>query len=238
MMKRSLFAFGPAVALLLLGSTIASAGQVVYNQAPVPFNQTFTLWASDDNVLNGISTVYDDFTLGSTVPIDGVNWYGAWVDVISLVGAPSDALSWEIGFWADNLNFPGVNLELVSLSLVSVNAVSQGIHNWRNGQAEVFSFSAALPTPFVATAGTKYWLSIQEKSDITSQTVAFGWYEKDGLDGLSWQVFNGAAFAKTDRAFSLTTTVPEPGSMLVMGIGLLAIVPFRRWKSAERKAIN
>jgi len=85
-----------------------------------------------------------------------------------------------------------------------------------------------LTTPFLAQAGTTYWLSVQATMPFPPQ---WGWAGGTGGDGIAYQDFLGSrSQLPTDLAFRLTT--PEPSILALIGIGLAGIGFQRRRCSA------
>ena len=65
-----------------------------------------------------------------------------------------------------------------------------------------YSYSVALSTPFTATAGVKYWVSIQAVTP--SYAVFWGWRDGTPDNRSSVQLFNGAFTSyNVDRAYAL-----------------------------------
>ncbi len=100
---------------------------------------------------------------------------------------------------------------------------------------KVYSYSVYLPSNLwiQQTQGQKYWLSIQARNNDLG--IQWGWHESGGGFGdnslqkigteSSWKL----ACSGHDLAFELTT-VPEPGSLSVLGLGLVSMsgLVFRR----------
>lgn len=78
-----------------------------------------------------------------------------------------------------------------------------------------------LSSPFLASAGTTYWLSVFAYSPEPSQDEAqWAWVGGTGGDAVSVQ--NGG-IVNFDRAFDLTTAVPEPATMALLAVGSLLL---------------
>ena len=93
-----------------------------------------------------------------------------------------------------------------------------------------------LDLPFLASAGTEYWLSIYAFSPIpTPDEAQWTWVGGTGGDGVALQ-FSGFdpnfRAVTTDRAFALTVSVPEPASLTLLVIGLLAAGTARRYRAS------
>lgn len=206
---------------LLLGIAPLS-GSVVYTQ---PFNATGNVFASQNNTNGGglFAQVYDDFTLGSATSITDVHWTGAYFNP----NTPGTTTAWTVGFYDDNAGQPGA---LISSQVFSNtgNETSLGTI----GGLPTFSYSVILSTPFSASAGTQYWLSVYPDLGLPPQ---WGWAEGSGGDGISYQDFIGSRFSlSNDMAFDLTGTplaTPEPATMAFAGSALAALVLLRRKKA-------
>ncbi len=157
------------------------------------------------------STVFDDFTLTAGASIGTVGWQGIYCVQTANAPAPSPtASSFTISFWADAGGQPDVSAPLQT-STYTVAQVGQtflkNVDGFYCGTAyptswNFYNYSVALATPFTATAGTKYWLSIQATTP--SYAVYFGW--RDGVpdNHLSLQLFQGTFTSYAfDRAYSL-----------------------------------
>jgi hypothetical protein len=77
---------------------------------------------------------------------------------------------------------------------------------------------------FSALAGTQYWLSVVPDLAFPPQ---WGWETATGGDGAAYQCFQGLCNSiPNDLAFALfsgNTTVPEPGSLILLGSGILGL---------------
>lgn len=100
----------------------------------------------------------------------------------------------------------------------------------------MYSYAVDLPTPFVAQAGTQYWLSIQAS---TAEFPPFwGWVFGTGGDGTMAQDFNGVrTFFDNDQAFNLSapSTVPEPVSLLLLGTSMAGLGLGARWRRRRQQ---
>ena len=88
-----------------------------------------------------------------------------------------------------------------------------------------FLYDGLLGTPFVATGGTQYWMSLVPDLGFPPQ---WGWETATGGDGASYQCFFGTCGALVgDLSFALygdqQTGVPEPGSLVLLGTGLIGL---------------
>ena len=196
----------------------ASAGDI-YVQPP---DNSGNLYASQNDTNSGglgnFATVYDNFTLGSTSSINMVKWTGGYFNP----GPPGAITNFNVDFWANSGGAPG--------GLLASTAVAGNANETSLG-SDYYSYSLNLGTPFTASAGTQYWLSVVPDMGFPPQ---WGWASGTGGDGIAYQDFFGTrSQLSTDMAFSLvgnTTATPEPGSMLLMATFLMALGPIVRKK--------
>jgi hypothetical protein len=211
---------GVAMLAVWAGITVvpASAGDI-YVQPP---DGSSNLYASQNDTNSGgfgnFATVYDNFTLGSTSSINMVKWTGGYFNP----GPPGAITNFNVDFWANSGGAPG--------GLLASTVVAGAANETFLGGVD-YSYSLNLGTPFTASAGTQYWLSVVPDMGFPPQ---WGWASGTGGDGIAYQDFFGTrSQLSTDMAFSLvgnTTATPEPGSMLLMATFLMALGPIVRKK--------
>jgi hypothetical protein len=224
--------FRDTVALTALACLVsaphAQAQATVYNQ-PTDLNGGFPS-QNDSNKFGNYSTVYDDFTLSSTTSIGTVTWAGDYFN-----GSPSNITAFTLQFYGDNAGQPG---SLLQTTTISGNANETAAGN-DNVPLPFYTYSAALSTPFSATGGTHYWMSIVADLIYPPQ---WEWETATGGNGTAYQVFNTVGNPiSNDFTFSLVSTAavttPEPGSVaLLAGMGLTAAVCVRRRKRSRKTA--
>ena len=198
----------PLTALSLFANPTAHASITLYSQ-PTSFPHN-AYYASQ----NSFATDYDDFTLAQTGTITGVDWTGEFFH------PPTTATidSFTISFYGDNAGIPGTQLFTDTIP-GDANAVSLGPGD--NNDQPGYSYSTNLDSPFVADAGTKYWMSIAANFPLGPQ---WAWDSGTGGDGVSYQVFLGTGIPRTtDDAFTLIGTVPEPSPVYAMLLGALGL---------------
>ena len=220
---RQWLALASFAALLLLGvaaPTFASQVQV-YVQNP----DYLSLTASQNDTsgtFGAFATSYDNFSLASATNIDLVYWAGGYFNPQN----PGTITAWAVNFYADNAGQPGA---LVSSFSIVGNANETFVQNDVLGDP-VYFYNAAIN--FNAAAGTQYWLSVVPNLAFPPQ---WGWTSSSTGDGISYQDFFGIRSSNpTDLAFALyaqqQTTTPEPGSLMLLGTGIVGIAGIVRSK--------
>jgi hypothetical protein len=195
-------------------SAIASAtytidsGITIYSQ-PASGAATFyqSSWA-DPNGTDADEYVYDDFTLASDANISQVLWRGGYIHD-RMYG--SYVWNFTITFYASiaggsqpqltNPQLPEIYLAFYDLG-GSFSAPSNANETSVAG-TPFYDYAYTLPTPFHATAGTKYWIRIQAAQ---GPWPDWGIADATGGDGTHFMFNTGAArfFAPAgDGAFTL-----------------------------------
>lgn len=219
---RRRFALASLAALLLLVAAPAFAGEVlVYQQSP----DYQGLYASQNDTSTGglgnFATSYDNFTLGTASTINQVTWVGGYYNPQSL----GPISQWTVSFYANNGGQPGTLLQAFT---IAGNGGETFLQNDVVGDPN-YGYTAAVS--FSVAAGTTYWLSVEPNLAFPPQ---WGWGSSSTGDGISYTNYFGALSSNpTDLAFALftpTTTVPEPGSLMLLASGLLGAAGMLRRK--------
>jgi PEP-CTERM motif len=203
--------FAPSLLLCALAAMPASASIVFDNY---PINGTILGFQ-----VNGGVQISDSFVLGSAATLSGVN-FGAW----NFAGDTITSVDWAIG-----------NTPFTSIGTDHGTATVSGTFQFTNAPGfDIYSDTFALPG--VALGPGTYYLTLSNA--VTKSGVHAFWDENDGAGVDAWR--NDGSLAQLSgtncgflhpnagtcaQSFQIlgSSTVPEPGTISLLGGGLLLL---------------
>lgn len=161
-------------------------------------------------VPNWVQT-FDDFTLASGGTVTRFEWQGIYC--VTTVGAPAPAptaSSFTLAFYPDASDAPDT-ANALSVATYPIARVAQTLVTTNQGTCgaasptsiPLYSYTVTLDSPFVASPGARYWVSVQAHTP--DLTVFWGWRSGTSTNARSLQTsFGGATTVfDTDRGFAL-----------------------------------
>ena len=155
--------------------------------------------------------VFDDFTLTGNSTIRTVGWQGIYCVQSPNAAAPAPtATAFKVSFYPDLAGRPNTAAPVQTATYTlaqTAQTFDKNVTGLTCGTAAnttwpFYSYTVTLATPFVAAAGTKYWMSVQAFTP--SYDVYWGWRDGTPDNNSSLQLFNGTYTTYAiDRAYSL-----------------------------------
>jgi hypothetical protein len=211
----------PLLALLLITCTPALADVVIYEQMPTLDGNVYAS-QNDVNGFGNFATVYDNFKTWAQIPyqLTDVHWVGGYFNPPQ----QGPIQGWTISFYADAGNQVG-NLLWSQHFTTTVTEDYLGMFNG----TPLFSYHQDdIVDGLLLQPNTEYWLSLVPDLGFPPQ---WGWGTGTGGDGLSYQTFNGDTEPlPVDFAFDISASIPEPGTLLLLGSGLAGMAAMLRRK--------
>ncbi len=142
-----------------LARHMSFASDIVYSQPPSSSGGLFQSSLLEPDGSASDEWVWDDFTLSSTRAITEVQWRGAYIPALLGLGGPVIGFTLKIyptnqtGFEPDVDHPPLVDYTLSDNAGETAADILGGV--------QTYDYRYALPIPFQAAAGTKYWVQIE-----------------------------------------------------------------------------
>jgi hypothetical protein len=199
--------------VLLIGAlNIPLQAAIIYDNGGPNLDSGFAIWET--------FAAADDFTLEDNTDVVGVGFY--FQDMLNLVDWSQD---FNYAIYANDGGLLGALL--ASGSAQDVSAVDSGMP-WCCGDEttpNAFLITFNLESAFGAAGGTTYWLELRN---------SLGFWITADPNGTNVARYNGSsaeselAFHLTDHAFTAGSHVPEPATIGIVGLGVLALPLLRR----------
>jgi len=206
-----------------------------------------SMWVTTQPDLGPSYVIADDWRCLDGLPVTDVHWWGTY-----LKGAPTGTLAFEISIHADipqDACCPSHPGELLHSEIGFVGSTVEEAIFADGPEGDIYQYNYDLEVPFAQVRGEVYWLNIIAIVP-SSDDVVWGWNTathpapENGIDAAvriddynpftgeysEWgPLYDTSECGKVPMAFELTT-IPEPGSMALMGTAVLGLVGWVRRK--------
>jgi hypothetical protein len=204
------------IVAILLFANVSNAGLIAYdNGNPV--------YGGIDYLSVSGSIAADDFVLADYNVISDIHWWGAEIDPENI----SSADNFNIYIFKDNNGTPEIN-PYVTLNFTPGTFISSSTGNNDLYNTPIYEYSVDI-SPEVLNFGETYYLSI-----VNDQI--WYWMESDMNESPDNHTYRyesptiGWGTEPNNLAFNLTTPVPLPPAILLLGTGIISCICARRKK--------
>ncbi len=195
--------------LFALVLSAAAFADTLYTQ---PYDGNGYLYASQNDAggLGNFATTYDNWNInpGGLYNINDVQFTGGYMQ-----GSAGSITGWTVNVYFDSGS--GTPGSLQHTAHVSGN----GGESLLGGNIYTYDITGL---SFQELSNIPYWISVVP--DLSLAQAQWGWATGTGGDGAAYQNYFGQAGAtEFDQAFTLGTSVPEPGTLVMLGTGVLGL---------------
>lgn len=227
------------ICLFLTGTSVATL-RGDYIALPVKWSQPVVYDVGDPSLILGADRLSDhtaglvhadDFTCNDPRPVVAVRWWGSYIGApVARPNSVGFSVPFDVAFHLSNANgnpaLHPLSLPLDPLLLLQPVLAQEFLVGTDQAGDFVYRYDAYLPTPFEQMPGTEYFLVIDKPTGEN-----WGWHTTQPSPIQDYAAFapgHGGPWTSSfveggyDLAFEIM--VPEPGSLVLLGLGFALLI--------------